>query len=147
MKKFLSLSAKSIAMSAMVFVGLISLSSCEKTQIIENFYPNPNKSFIYSINPNQWTDRGYQIYHVINLPELTKYYIQQGGVSVAVSFDNEQSYDILPATFNGVAYSVRYSLGRVTIYAEDPLYDTNVMVPIPNKVMVKIILTETDYID
>ena len=147
MKKFLSLSAKSIAMAAMVFVGLISLSSCEKTQIIENFYPNPNKSFIYSINANQWTDRGYQIYHVINLPELTNYYIQQGGVSVAVSFDNEQSYDILPATFNGVAYSVRYSLGRVTIYAEDPLFDSNIMVPIPDKVMVKIILTETDYID
>ena len=147
MKKFLSLSAKSIAMAAMVFVGLISLSSCEKTQIIENFYPNPNISFIYSINANQWTDRGYQIYHIINLPELTNYYIQQGGVSVAVSFDDEQSYDILPATFNGVAYSVRYSLGRVTIYAEDPLYDSSIMVPIPNKMMVKIILTETDYID
>ena len=43
------------------------------------------------------------------------------GVSVAMSFDGENSYDILPATFDGVAYSVRYSVGKITIYGEDPL--------------------------
>lgn len=128
-------------------VAFLTLSSCEKTNIIENFYPNPNKSFIYTILSNQWVDNGYQIYHTLNLPELTDYYIKQGGVSVAMSFDNEASYDILPATFDGVAYSVRYSLGKVTIYAEDPLADPSIMVPLPNKVMVKIILSETDYVE
>jgi hypothetical protein len=147
MKKQLSKSAKALALSVMVLVGMVSFSSCEKTNIIENYYPNPNKSFIYSISTNQWVDNGNQIYHTLNLPELTSYYIQQGGVSVAMSFDNEQSYDILPATFNGVAYSVRYSLGKVTIYAEDPINDPNILVPIPNKVMVKVILSETDFVE
>ena len=128
-------------------VAFLTLSSCEKTNIIENFYPNPNKSFIYTILSNQWVDNGYQIYHTLNLPELTDYYIKQGGVSVAMSFDNEASYDILPATFDGVAYSVRYSLGKVTIYAEDPIADPSIIVPLPAKVTVKIILSETDYVE
>lgn len=128
-------------------VAFLTLSSCEKTNIIENFYPNPNKSFVYTILAAQWVDNGYQIFHTLNLPELTNYYIKQGGVSVAMSFDNEESYDILPATFDGVAYSVRYSLGRVTIYAEDPLADSSILVPIPNKVIVKIVLSETDYVE
>ncbi len=138
---------KKILATMIGMVALLTLSSCEKTNIIENFYPNPNRSFVYTIFSNQWTDNGYRIFHTLNLPELTNYYIKQGGVSVAMSFDNEQSYDILPATFDGVAYSVRYSLGKVTIYAEDPLIDQSILVPIPDKVMVKIILSETDYIE
>lgn len=126
-------------------VVLMAISSCEKTYITNS--SNPNKSFVYTIFSNQWTDNGYQIFHTLNLPELTNYYIKQGGVSIAMSFDNEQSYDILPATFDGVAYSVRYSLGKVTIYAEDPLIDPGILVPIPDKVMVKVILSETDYIE
>lgn len=131
----------------LAIVLVFSLSSCEKTNIIENFYPNPNKSFIYVINSNQWTDGGYLIHHTLNLPELTNYYMQQGGVSVAMSFDNEDSYDILPATFEGVSYSVRYALGKVTIFAEDPLADPSIMIPIPNQVTVKVILSETDYVE
>ncbi len=126
---------------------LIFASSCEKTNIIENFYPNPNTSYIYTINPGQWTDNGNQIFHTINLPELTNYYIKQGGVSVAISFDDEESYDILPATFDGVAYSVRYSIGRVTIYGEDPIMDSSIQVPIPDQVKIKIVLSEADYIE
>lgn len=136
---------KKILATMIGMVVLMAISSCEKTYITNS--PNPNKSFVYTIFSNQWTDNGYQIFHTLNLPELTNYYIKQGGVSVAMSFDNEQSYDILPATFDGVAYSVRYSLGKVTIYAEDPLIDPSIMVPIPDKVMVKVILSETDYIE
>lgn len=132
------------------FIGMIVLmlmGSCEKTNIIENFYPNPNKSFIYTVFDNQWNDHGYQVNHTINLPELTNYYMKQGGVSVAISFDDEQSYDIIPATFDGIAYSARYSLGKVTLYIEDPLIDQNIIVPIPEKLTVKIVLSETDYIE
>lgn len=138
---------KKILTPLMGIVALVFFSSCEKTNIIENFYPNPNKSFIYTIFANQWNDSGYHINHTLNLPELTDYYIRQGGVSVAISFDGEQSYDILPATFDGIAYSVRYSLGKVTIYAEDPIIDQNIVIPIPDEIVVKIILSETDYVE
>lgn len=131
----------------LAIILVFSLSSCEKTNVIENFYPNPNKSFIYVVNSNQWTDNGSLIFHTLNLPELTNYYIQQGGVSVAMSFDGEESYDLLPATFDGVAYSVRYSLGKVTLYAEDPIADPSILIPIPDQVTVKVILTETDYVE
>ncbi len=135
MKKYLFL-----LIGAFVTFGL---GSCTK----EYYYPNPNMSFIYTISANQWVDNGNQIYHEISLPELTSYYMNQGGVSVSMSFDNESTYDILPATFNGVAYSVNYRVGNVTIYAEDPILDNNIEVPIPNSVRVKIILSEADYIE
>lgn len=138
---------KKVLTPLMGIVAMLFFSSCEKTNIIENFYPNPNQSFIYTITASQWNDQGYQISHSLSLPELTDYYIRQGGVSVAISFDDEASYDILPATFDGVAYSVRYSLGRVTIYAEDPIMDTDIEVPIPSTIIVKIILSETDFVE
>jgi hypothetical protein len=136
---------KLILLGMMVVTGL-SMSSCEK-DIIENYYSVPSKSFVYTIRSNQWTDQGYRISRELAIPELTSYYIRQGGVSVSMSFDKENSYDILPATFDGVAYSVRYSAGKVTIFAEDPLIDENIEVPIPNEVQVKIILTEADFVE
>lgn len=138
---------KKILTPLLGMIVLVVLSSCEKTNIIENYYPNPNKSFIYTVFDNQWTDHGYQVNHIINLPELTNYYMKQGSVSVAISFDDEQSYDMIPATFDGIAYSARYSLGKVTLYIEDPLIDQNIIVPIPEKLTVKIVLSETDYIE
>lgn len=138
---------KKILTTSMGLLMLWFFAACEKTEVIENFYPNPNKSFIYTVYADQWNDAGYQISHTINLPELTSYYMNQGGVSVAISFDEEQSYDLIPATFDGVAYSVRYSLGKVTLYGEDPIIDETILIPIPDKIMVKIILSETDYIE
>lgn len=124
--------------------GILAFSACETT----NVYPNTSKSFIYSINTNQWADHEFWISHTINLPELTDYYVQQGNVSVAISFDDEESYTALPATFDGVSYWVNYARGRVTIYAEDPLFDDNILIPLPEEqVKVKIVLTEADYVE
>ena len=49
--------------------GILAFSACETT----NVYPNTSKSFIYSINTNQWADHEFWISHTINLPELTDY--------------------------------------------------------------------------
>lgn len=136
MKKLLTL--------CLVLAGILTFSACETT----NVYPNTSKSFIYSINPNQWADHEYWISHTLDLPELTDYYVQQGNVSVAISFDNEESYTVLPATFDGVSYWVNYSRGKVTIYAEDPLFDEQILIPIPQEqAKVKVVLTETDYVE
>jgi len=128
------------------FLAILGLSSCTK----EYYDVVPNKTFVYTIQPNQWRwDEGVrnQIYYDIDLPELTDYYVTQGLVSVAMSNNGESSYDILPSTFGGTAFSVNYTTGFVTIFAEDPIADPDYEVPIPNVAMtVKITLSDAEYI-
>ena len=128
------------------FLAILSISSCTK----EYYDMVPNQTFIYTIQPNQWTwDEGStnQIYYDVDLPELTDYYVDQGLVSVSISVDDEASYNILPATITGTAYSVNYTTGFVSIYAEDPIFDPGFEVPIPNKtITVKITLSNSDFI-
>lgn len=126
---------------------VFSFSSCEKTQVIENYYPMPNKTFIYTVSSNAWTGAGNRISHQINLPELTNYYLLQGGVAVAVSFDDENSYDLLPATIDGVSYSVNYGVGKVVLFAEDPIMESGITINPPSSIQVKIILSESDYVE
>ncbi|WP_353183919.1 hypothetical protein [Parapedobacter lycopersici] len=123
----------------------VALSSCTKTELVEN---TSNRSYVYTIVQNQWQwDNGvtYQVYYDKAIPALTDYYLLEGSVSVAISFDDEASYDILPTTFNGVAYSVNYTVGNVTIYAEDPLADSEIEVPLPENAVVKVILSDADF--
>ena len=131
---------------AIGLAGIAGLGSCTK----EYYSPPPNKTFIYTITTNDWVwDEGVlnQVYHDIGLPELGDYYMDQGLVNVAISMDGEASYEILPATIAGTSYSVNYSTGRVTIYAEDPIFDPEYEVPIPSStITVKITLSEADFI-
>ncbi|WP_257657519.1 hypothetical protein [Parapedobacter lycopersici] len=132
----------------LLFIGAstaAALSSCTKTELVEN---TANRSYVYTILQNQWQwDNGvtYQVYYDKAIPALTDYYLLEGSVNVAISFDDEASYDILPTTFNGVAYSVNYTVGNVTIYAEDPLADSEIEVPLPENAVVKVILSEADF--
>lgn len=126
---------------------IFSLSSCEKTQVIENFYPLPSKTYVYTVSANSWNGSGNRISHQINLPELTNYFLLQGGVAVAVSFDGESSYDLLPATIDGISYSVNYSVGKVVLFAEDPIMEPGITVNPPSSIQVKIILSESDYVE
>ena len=138
MRKYLTLT--------IVFIGIFGFTSCTK----EYYDIIPNRTFIYTIQPNQWEwDNNVinQIYYDINLPELTNYYVDQGIVSVAISVDNEASYNTIPATIVGTAYSVNYTTGFVTIYAEDPIFDPNFEVPIPDRtITVKVTLSDSDFI-
>ncbi|MFC3199424.1 hypothetical protein ACFOET_17515 [Parapedobacter deserti] len=131
---------------AVGFLAILGFTSCTK----EYYDVVPNKTFVYTIQPNQWAwDTGVinQIYYDINLPELTDYYVDQGIVSVSLSVDDEASYNILPATIMGTAYSVNYTTGFVTIYAEDPVFDPDFEVPVPDRrVTVKITLSDADFI-
>lgn len=138
MRKYLTLIVGSLA--------ILGLSSCTK----EYYDVVPNQTFVYTIQPNQWEwDEGVinQIYYDIDLPELTDYYVDQGVVSVAISVDSEVSYNILPATIAGTSYSVNYTTGFVTIYAEDPIFDPDFEVPVPDRtITVKVTLSDSDFI-
>lgn len=124
---------------------VFGLSSCTK-----EYYSPTSRTFRYEISPNQWVRPNgvsNRIAVDIDLPELTDYYVDQGIVNVSASFDNDQSYDILSTTFDGVSYSVNYTTGVVTIYAEDPIIDPDVVVAIPSQtIIVKVTLSDADLI-
>jgi len=70
-----------------------------------------------------------------------------------MSLNNEASYKILPASFafddgkeiNPVSFHVDYKVGEVSIIGEDPTNDFSVNFPTQN-IIVKIVLTDTDYV-
>jgi len=128
---------------------VIGLTACEKNNNVQPVYENPNTAFVVTLDPSGWERiSNAKIAFDIPLKDLTEYYLLQGGVAVALSFDDEDSYEILPATSEGIAYSVNYAIGWVTIYADDPLADDGVQTTFPTEdITAKIILSTTDYLD
>jgi len=122
-------------------------SSCTK----EYYDTVPSITMVYERTANQWqvdeVDNEYRgLYIDLDVPELTNYYVNQGIVNVAVSFDNEQTYFAVPTTFDPVAYSYDYTTGSVRIYAQDPILDQDFSVTPPEHVVIKISLTEADFV-
>ncbi|MBK1439581.1 hypothetical protein JHJ32_06265 [Parapedobacter sp. ISTM3] len=133
---------------AVGFLVVLGISSCKK-EYYDVVNPNPNSTYVYAIGTNAWqweSGVSHQVFHTKSLPELTEYYLLEGNVSVAISFDGESSYDILPTTFNGIAYSVNYTVGSITIYAEDPLAEPGIEIDLPSPAVVKVVLSESDFI-
>ena len=141
MKKYLFL--------MIALVGLVGFSGCKKTEVVETAIM-PNRTFIYTVSPDDWvlSDNNSTLQHDINLPELEQYYLDQGNVSVAASFDGEGSYDLLPSTFGGLSYAVNYAIGSVLITAKDPLADPNVTIEKPTgEIVFKVVLSDSDYVE
>src|SRR5690606_16290678 len=108
---------------------LAMTSSCTK-----EYYDTvvPSITMVYERTANQWrVDDLDTDYVELAVPELKDYYVNQGIVNVAISFDNEQTYFAVPTTLDGVAYSYDYTTGSVRIYAQDPLWEEGIAVPIP----------------
>jgi len=126
---------------------MMGMYSCTKTEYV----PDPqlsSRTYVREIVANNWKrESNALIYCDIPLNDLKDYYILQGSVSVALSFDDEVSYEVLPATIDAVSYSINYTTGFVTIYADDPLSDDGVVTPIPASVIVKIVLSDSEFID
>ena len=135
--------------------ALVSFSSCTKEYITQEAI-NPGRSFIYTVKPNEWasSNNNMRITHKINLPELTKYYVDQGNVSVHMSLNKEASYKILPASFafndgreiNPVSFHVDYQVGEISIIGEDPTNEFPINPPTQD-IIVKIIISETDFVE
>ncbi len=133
------------------FMLIIGFGACKKTEHDPNpsDQTNPNRSYIVQVTSAGWKRISPSLIRFdIPLKDLTEYYMLQGGVAVALSMDNEATYDILPTNFSGIAFSVNYAIGGISIYAEDPLADAGVTVPIPQgNFVAKIILSATDFFD
>lgn len=128
---------------------LAATSSCTK----EYYDVVPSITAVYSRTASQWgtqiteTKTGKYITRYVDLtvPELSDYYVDQGIVALAISFDGEKTYNGLPATINGISYTYDYTTKSVRIYAQDPIL-ADVPVNVPDKVFVKVSLTKADFV-
>lgn len=124
---------------------LTSFSSCTKEYITP-----VSKTMVYERVANQWQSNGNTTkskYVDLAVPELTNYYVDQGVITLAMSFDNEKTYNGIPATIDGVSYNYDYTTGSVRIYAQDPIFQNSTIVDVPDRVFVKVTLTESDFVE
>lgn len=123
---------------------LMASSSCTKEYYDQYYDMVPSITAVYTVTGNSWTgDGSNNAYTDLDVPELTNYYIQQGIVNIALSFDGEVTYHTNGAVYDGATYRFDYSEGLIRIYASG----SNVMNRIPQEVVVKVSLTEADYVE
>ncbi|WP_437921733.1 hypothetical protein [Sphingobacterium sp. LRF_L2] len=134
---------KKILLAFLIGTATLAVSSsCTK----EYYDVVPSITMVYERDANQWTSQSaINKYVDLNVPELTSYYVSQGIVGLAISFDNEATYNTLPATIDGVSYNFDYTTGSVRVYAQDPIY-TNGEISVPEHVFIKVSLTEADFV-
>lgn len=120
------------------------LSSCTK----EYYDTVPSKTMIYEKSSSRypWEGSDNSAYFTLPIPELTQYYVNQGIVSVAISMDNEATYQAIPATIYGVSYSYEYWPGQLRIYGEDPIMEDGSYVELPDDLVIKVSLSDADWI-
>ena len=125
---------------------VVFFSACTKEYITNN-----DGTKIYTViryvKANDWQKNDDLQWQVsMNVPDLEEYFITDGFVQTAISFDNELHYSTLSSVINGVNYSVEYTDNTVTIYAEDPIM-TDGWGFDPTEMVVKITLGEAIYLD
>lgn len=130
---------------AIASASLVTLNSCTKEYITNNYLPS--QTMVYERSASSWQGSGNRKYLDLPVKELTNYYLQQGIVTVAMSTDDEKSYQAIPATIDAVSYSFDYVIGSVRIYAEDPIMGTGVTITPPNNAVFKVSLTDADFVE
>ncbi|GAA3962031.1 hypothetical protein [Mucilaginibacter dorajii] len=75
------------------------------------------------------------------LPELDGYTQANDGVIVSISGDNGTTYEALPQTYSGVAYSYTHSKNLVQLFAQSP-NGTTAILP-TSDLVVKIVLVDS----
>ncbi|SEN71879.1 hypothetical protein SAMN05216436_12085 [bacterium A37T11] len=128
----------------MTLTTLVGFSACSDD---DDYLAPTSHSFVFSIEPSEWkSNDGGKVWYVdLDVPEITQYYYDQGGVDVHLGRVDDV-YEPIPATLDGVAYRFDYRIGLMTIdiqWADA----ANQVAPKPtNTIWVKVILTDTDSI-
>lgn len=119
--------------------SLATLSSCTKEYITNTL---PGVSYTINAPSSDWVYNGEGIYvNELDFPELDAKYMEFGTVQVAVELPHTQgTYDVIPVTIDNVHYSVNYSIGKVTLFAEN----RNEVPRAPGNMKVKVTLRDAD---
>lgn len=128
-------------------VILFAATSCTKQYVTPG---QTNQTFQYDVATTAWTpytdNGGSKSYAAtINVPGINGNFVQTGGIIVAISYDGGNTYEQLPETYNGIAYSYTYNAGNpgnVTLYAQSSDGTTAVQPTLP--IHVKIILVDSN---
>ncbi len=129
--------------SALIF----GTASCTR-EYYDVYEAVPSKVFVYTAYANDWVyDGTNRAFVTLRVNELNQYYVNQGIVSIAVSNDREQNYSAIPAVIDAISYSYDYKVGQVTIYIEDPIMEQGIQVEPPAEMILKIGLTEADFVE
>lgn len=121
--------------------SLMSFTGCTK-EYITNYLPGT--SYVYTIKTNQWSATGNpkEFVYEQSIPDLDSRYFEDGDVSVAISYDNnETTYEIIPAIIGDYSFSANYSIGKVRIYAE---YIGSGPTLRPENMITKIVLSDNE---
>ncbi len=135
---------KKILLALLIGTATVATTSSCTKEYITNYLPS--QTIIFEREASDWDGNANQAHLVLPVPELTDYYMKQGVVTVAYSYDQEGTYHAI-GTKEGVAYSYEYSIGSVTITAQDPILDEGIDVVVPEHIFVKVTLTDADWVE
>lgn len=129
-------------LTAVVLLAIVSLatSSCKKevTQVVNQVY-----SVTYTINPGDWkaTTSGQAAFYVnLNVQEIDKQVVGNGGVVTYLSFDNGNSFDAVPEEFNGISYNAVHSNGN--LYVEGHAVDGGSVTMPSSTILAKVVILD-----
>jgi len=135
MKKYLFL--------MIALVGLVGMSGCKKTEIIEREI-NSNRTIISELPPSAWRSinngQGWEV--ELNVPEINSDVFEYDNVAVHLMFEDE-IYEPLTTVYEGVAYRYDYAVGNILIDAKWADGGGGAMQTPPPTRWVKIILSES----
>jgi hypothetical protein len=134
MKKILTLICCTIVLAA---------TSCKKETIVQ---PSANtKTAVFDVPASAWTlaADGTGYYADVPVKEIDDYLQHNGAVLVYISFNGELTYEQVPETYQGVAYSFNHQTGSVRVIAE--VYDGQTpTITKPGACVVKVVLIDSN---
>lgn len=139
MKKYLFL--------MIALVGLVGMSGCKKTEVVETIMPN--RTIKFDIPANGWRSEndGLSWFFTVDLPELDDAYFENGYVNVHLSFVDDE-YEALPTTFDQIAYSFNYGFdqegGYLRVFCQASDSPRRQITPPSELVYGKLILSDSD---
>ncbi|SDF32713.1 hypothetical protein SAMN05216464_11610 [Mucilaginibacter pineti] len=104
---------------------LLAATSCTKKYVSP---ATTNRTIIYDKAASDWkagTSENLGTYYYLDisggdLPELDGPFQQFGAVLVYMSFDGGKTYEAVPETIGGYAYSFQHSVRNITIFSQSP---------------------------
>lgn len=127
-------------------IVLLAATSCTKQYVTPG---QTNQTYYADVAASTWTpttdNSGSKSYSAsIAIAGINGNFVQSGGIIVAISYDGGNTYEQLPETYAGIAYSYTYNAnpGNVTLYAQSSDGTAAVQPTLPIKV--KIILVSSN---